>query len=993
MKLRRYVFLVLASVLFILIIFLTHAGVSANATSSPAAATVLPGGCEACPTSGIASLYCIGCCRGNWDTAMCCKYPQAADADICKVPNSEITPTPTPEQEQISITVSADGYAFKVFTFTSAGPISSFEIEGHVVDEKGNGIAYANVKLNNSSMHERTDADGYFNISGAGKTEGIPFSVSQNYELISNLFTSEILEKDAKGNPYKGISADGVSFLTLQIKVPAGMDPMDVKFQCDAYNAREAGDFQFCSPGLVKGNIIETTITAYEEFIWPYDIDISVQNGTGDSVELPPINVIHPPVVLIHGVWSGRGSMIPGRNYLDNTGHFSYVLTADYSATSYDDIRNNVGTLRTSVDLAFRQLEINGYLGQRVDIVAHSMGGLISRLYMLGYTSPDGSAVPGQAQNVRKLITLSTPHQGSTLGDWYSELDPPNMFYCPAYGFGLIKEGTHEPYKDEYDHALNVIRSKMGLRSDALTFGEGVRQLATLNNPVLDDLNARQRVVGNQDNEFYFLAGEKSFYGEKTGNWLTFMGPPDFYPYHPASTNPPEEAKVGPCGQTEMSEPFRKMMAEFFAFTTAKDSDGVVQVTSSLGNGIGIRPVVAETVPFNHFSITEAGPVWMKVYKYLTGVKPEITGSYFYKGSPGTLNVYDEQGRHVGPDEISIPGATYEEFEDVTGGHTLIYVPEGGQFTVNVDVAEAGKVTLEVNQGGADGWRWTRYEDIAVEPGSQIELNYDRDNPQGQVVNANGETISLVPTYHEIISDVQADTLDDILNGIGTGLQSLWFIGLLILVFLVGIGAVLIIWKMLRKRRKPQPLSIQSGDQDQPVQDSQGYWWYQNKNTGIWNFWNGKVWQPAPGTESNIFAPHKFSPKKPRSGGSCLLSLLIGAGMGLAVVGGISLIGLQFVPGYQIIPRQGDLIQILKMGGGGLLLTLLGFFLLNGGFKAISSRRVMVEDEYGNRREKRGCGAILQGLTQLLIGVVCIVGGFGLMTLVFYQEVLPWLGY
>ena len=133
--------------------------------------------------------------------------------------------------------------------------------------------------------------------------------------------------------------------------------------------------------------------------------------------------------------------------------------------------------------------------------------------------------------------------------------------------------------------------------------------------------------------------------------------------------------------------------------------------------------------------------------------------------------------------------------------------------------------------------------------------------------------------------------------------------------------------------------------------------------------------------------------KHPSNWGSCLLSLLITAGTGLIVVAGISLVAFHFFPAYNITVGQGDLTQILKMGGGGLLVTILGFFLLNGGFKAISTRRVMVEDEYGNRREKRGCSAILQGLTQLLFGMVCLGGGIALMTLVFYQEVMPWLGF
>jgi|SRR3972149_1811897 len=127
--------------------------------------------------------------------------------------------------------------------------------------------------------------------------------------------------------------------------------------------------------------------------------------------------------------------------------------------------------------------------------------------------------------------------------------------------------------------------------------------------------------------------------------------------------------------------------------------------------------------------------------------------------------------------------------------------------------------------------------------------------------------------------------------------------------------------------------------------------------------------------------------------GSCLLSLVIAGLTGLIVIAGISLVAFHYIPSYQITVGQGDLSQILKMGGGGLLISVLGFFLINGGFKAIFTRHVIVTDDDGRRREKSGCSAVFQGLMQLFFGIVCLGGGFGLMTLVFYQEIMPWLGF
>lgn len=178
----------------------------------------------------------------------------------------------------------------------------------------------------------------------------------------------------------------------------------------------------------------------------------------------------------------------------------------------------------------------------------------------------------------------------------------------------------------------------------------------------------------------------------------------------------------------------------------------------------------------------------------------------------------------------------------------------------------------------------------------------------------------------------------------------------------------------------------------EPFQDEKGTWWYQDPASNGLSFWNGQTWQPYPGTSPQILAPTPPLIKKRRGWASCLFALIISGMIGLIVVGGISLVAFGFIPQYQISMGSGDFNQILKMGGGGLLVTVLGLFLINGGLKAIITRRAIVEDDWGRRREKRGCGAIFNGLGQLVFGILLTIGGFGMITIVFYQEVIPWLG-
>jgi len=216
-----------------------------------------------------------------------------------------------------------------------------------------------------------------------------------------------------------------------------------------------------------------------------------------------------------------------------------------------------------------------------------------------------------------------------------------------------------------------------------------------------------------------------------------------------------------------------------------------------------------------------------------------------------------------------------------------------------------------------------------------------------------------------------------------------------ILVILLGLIVVIVIARKRRSSKRATPTWQIPVDlhREQMTQDKQGVWWHKDSNNGVWSFFNGQSWQMVPTTSPGMTAHSQLPIQKKRGGGSCLLSLLVGAGIGIIVIAGLSLIGLHFFPAYHFTRGQGDLTQILKMGGGGLLLALLGFITTNSGFKALINKRAIVVDEYGNRREKQGCSAVLQGLGQLVIGIVCLAGGFGLMTLVFFQEVVPLLGF
>ncbi|MFJ2583407.1 alpha/beta fold hydrolase [Streptomyces sp. NBC_00376] len=118
----------------------------------------------------------------------------------------------------------------------------------------------------------------------------------------------------------------------------------------------------------------------------------------GASV-LPSEGDEHPPVVLLHGFIDNRSVFVLLRRCLARHG-WRHLESLNYSPLTCD--------IRTAAELLGRHVEeICARTGHReVDIVGHSLGGLIARYYVQRL---------GGDQRVRTLITLGTPHGGTAV--------------------------------------------------------------------------------------------------------------------------------------------------------------------------------------------------------------------------------------------------------------------------------------------------------------------------------------------------------------------------------------------------------------------------------------------------------------------------------------------------------------------------------------------------------------------------------------------------
>lgn len=113
----------------------------------------------------------------------------------------------------------------------------------------------------------------------------------------------------------------------------------------------------------------------------------------------PPYSENPRPILLVHGVVHNASAFIPLRRFMERQ-NWKNIFTMNYR-TRHGDLGKMVMDLQSRVE---EVLDVTK--SSQIDIVAHSLGGLISRCYM--------SIGKGRGK-IHHLVTLGTPHKGTPL--------------------------------------------------------------------------------------------------------------------------------------------------------------------------------------------------------------------------------------------------------------------------------------------------------------------------------------------------------------------------------------------------------------------------------------------------------------------------------------------------------------------------------------------------------------------------------------------------
>ncbi|MGP9019082.1 esterase/lipase family protein [Streptomyces sp. BR1] len=152
------------------------------------------------------------------------------------------------------------------------------------------------------------------------------------------------------------------------------------------------------SAALLRATALELAVLAGHLVLYPSGMAPERRDPVADDApQLPTAGRAHAPVVLLHGFIDNRSVFVLLRRSLSRNG-WRHLESLNYSPLTCD--------IRTAAELLGRHIEeICARTGHaEVDIVGHSLGGLIARYYV--------QRLGGDAR-VRTLVTLGTPHAGT----------------------------------------------------------------------------------------------------------------------------------------------------------------------------------------------------------------------------------------------------------------------------------------------------------------------------------------------------------------------------------------------------------------------------------------------------------------------------------------------------------------------------------------------------------------------------------------------------
>jgi len=295
--------------------------------------------------------------------------------------------------------------------------------------------------------------------------------------ITGNGISSDPTSLASLGRPVSGVAADGASRLVLRALAASVGDTVTLTLFNDQdaqSNSPTADGILTSMDGTVASSQIQATAVstaqgpmAFAFYLPPTDfarvgnaadsliyqryVFIQEEDNQTGAQAPTPILILRPPVLLVHGLWGSPSDFAGIQNSLTSAASMfcpqACIGTADYSdptpisspIPSYPSsvlgsalgFAYNAPTVLGRIEKEISNFRYsNNAAATQVDVVAHSMGGDITRMLATLPNYQDSASFG--IGNVHKLITIGTPFLGSPV---------PNQLFllqnsCPAYMLG-----------------------------------------------------------------------------------------------------------------------------------------------------------------------------------------------------------------------------------------------------------------------------------------------------------------------------------------------------------------------------------------------------------------------------------------------------------------------------------------------------------------------------------------------------------------------------
>lgn len=282
---------------------------------------------------------------------------------------------------------------------------------------------YGKCRGGSSSSSSGSGGGGSGGGGNNGNNNGNTPPTEKKEEIACELPIFKIVTVDTN-KPVLGVATDGVS----KVKIV-----LDGEYDQEHNNKIKWGSWEIVggtnlgglecidksnNPNPLEGVIYTAPDYFPDENETVYKVRLKLPYTRPDKQEPEPITVevelIRVPVLMVHGLNSSRRCWDSMKNYLKRN-HYQNLLAIDYSATnknSFEENKNVVYDKGIRVFLRDKYFT-NLHVVSKVDIVAHSMGGLLTKMFLKNH--------PEYRDNINKFITINTPHGGSQLGNFMND--------------------------------------------------------------------------------------------------------------------------------------------------------------------------------------------------------------------------------------------------------------------------------------------------------------------------------------------------------------------------------------------------------------------------------------------------------------------------------------------------------------------------------------------------------------------------------------------